>query len=36
MQEFRTFDYLSPWEAMDTAIPGDEKAGPAEEPKGDS
>lgn len=36
MQEFRNFDYLSPWEAMDTAIPGDEKAGPAEEPKGDS
>jgi NADH-quinone oxidoreductase subunit C len=29
MQEFRSFDFLSPWEAMDTAIPGDEKAGEA-------
>jgi NADH-quinone oxidoreductase subunit C len=27
MQEYRSFDFLSPWEAMDTAIPGDEKAG---------
>lgn len=27
MQEFRTFDFMSPWEAMQTAIPGDEKAG---------
>jgi NADH-quinone oxidoreductase subunit C len=27
MQEFRSFDFLSPWEGMDTAIPGDEKAG---------
>jgi NADH-quinone oxidoreductase subunit C len=26
MQEYRSFDFLSPWEAMDTAIPGDEKA----------
>ena len=29
MQEYRSFDFLSPWEAMDTAIPGDEKAGVA-------
>ena len=27
MQEFRSFDFLSPWEGMDSAIPGDEKAG---------
>jgi NADH-quinone oxidoreductase subunit C len=27
MQAFRSFDFLSPWEGMDTAIPGDEKAG---------
>lgn len=26
-QEYRSFDFLSPWEGMDTAIPGDEKAG---------
>jgi NADH-quinone oxidoreductase subunit C len=31
MQEYRSFDFLSPWEAMDTAIPGDEKAGDARE-----
>jgi NADH-quinone oxidoreductase subunit C len=31
MQEYRSFDFLSPWEAMDTAIPGDEKASDAEE-----
>jgi NADH-quinone oxidoreductase subunit C len=29
MQDFRSFDFLSPWEGMDTAIPGDEKAGEA-------
>jgi NADH-quinone oxidoreductase subunit C len=29
MQEHRGFDFLSPWEGMDTAIPGDEKAGAA-------
>lgn len=29
MQDYRSFDFLSPWEAMDTAIPGDEKAGEA-------
>jgi NADH-quinone oxidoreductase subunit C len=26
MQEYRSFDFLSPWEGIDTAIPGDEKA----------
>ena len=36
MQEFRNFDFLSPWEAMDTAIPGDEKAGLAPDRKGDA
>jgi NADH-quinone oxidoreductase subunit C len=25
-QEFRTFDFLSPWEGADYALPGDEKA----------
>jgi NADH-quinone oxidoreductase subunit C len=30
-QEYRSFDFLSPWEGMDTAIPGDEKAGEAED-----
>ena len=29
MQEYRSFDFLSPWEGMDSAIPGDEKAGEA-------
>jgi len=29
MQEYRSFDFLSPWEGMDRAIPGDEKAGEA-------
>jgi NADH-quinone oxidoreductase subunit C len=33
-QAFRSFDFLSPWEGMDTAIPGDEKAGLASD-KGD-
>jgi NADH-quinone oxidoreductase subunit C len=27
-QEFRSFDFLSPWEGMDTVLPGDEKAAP--------
>jgi NADH-quinone oxidoreductase subunit C len=31
MQEYRSFDFLSPWEGMDSAIPGDEKAGSAPE-----
>lgn len=26
-QEFRSFDFLSPWEGPDYALPGDEKAG---------
>jgi len=26
-QEFRSFDFLSPWEGMDHVLPGDEKAG---------
>ena len=25
-QDFRTFDFLSPWEGMNTQLPGDEKA----------
>ncbi len=25
-QEFRTFDFLSPWEGMNSVLPGDEKA----------
>lgn len=29
MQEYRSFDFLSPWEGMAGAIPGDEKAGAA-------
>jgi NADH-quinone oxidoreductase subunit C len=34
-QEFRSFDFLSPWEGMDTILPGDEKATPpdSEAPK---
>jgi NADH-quinone oxidoreductase subunit C len=27
-QEFRSFDFLSPWEGMDKILPGDEKATP--------
>ncbi|MGV6873735.1 NADH-quinone oxidoreductase subunit C [Pseudochelatococcus sp. B33] len=27
VQEFRTFDFLSPWEGPDYRLPGDEKAG---------
>jgi NADH-quinone oxidoreductase subunit C len=30
-QEFRSFDFLSPWEGMDQVLPGDEKAGAPEE-----
>ena len=26
-QEFRNFDFLSPWEGTDYILPGDEKAG---------
>ena len=35
-QEFRSFDFLSPWEGMDKVLPGDEKASttePATPPK---
>jgi NADH-quinone oxidoreductase subunit C len=35
MQEYRSFDFLSPWEAMESAIPGDEKAGLAPDKPGD-
>ncbi len=28
-QDFRTFDFLSPWEGMNEILPGDEKAAPA-------
>jgi NADH-quinone oxidoreductase subunit C len=31
-QEFRSFDFVSPWEGMDKILPGDEKAGPSPEP----
>jgi NADH-quinone oxidoreductase subunit C len=30
-QEFRSFDFISPWEGMDKVLPGDEKASGAEE-----
>jgi NADH-quinone oxidoreductase subunit C len=29
VQEFRNFDFVSPWEGMQAVIPGDEKAGEA-------
>ncbi|MEO9969289.1 MAG: NADH-quinone oxidoreductase subunit C [Hyphomonadaceae bacterium] len=29
-QEYRSFDFLSPWEGMTAQIPGDEKAAPSE------
>ena len=32
-QEFRSFDFLSPWEGMDKVLPGDEKAS-GEPPEG--
>jgi len=28
-QEFRSFDFLSPWEGVQQVLPGDEKAGEA-------
>ena len=28
-QEFRSFDFMSPWEGMNEILPGDEKAAPA-------
>ncbi|MBM08586.1 MAG: NADH-quinone oxidoreductase subunit C [Magnetovibrio sp.] len=30
-QEFRSFDFLSPWEGLPEALPGDEKAAPMDE-----
>lgn len=33
-QEYRNFDFLSPWEGMPAELPGDEKAEPA--PEGDA
>ena len=35
-QDWRSFDFLSPWEGMGTAIPGDEKAGAAPDRDGKS
>ena len=32
VQDFRTFDFLSPWEGMQRLLPGDEKA-PESAPK---
>ena len=32
-QEFRTFDFLSPWEGVQTMLPGDEKVGLSGEEK---
>ncbi|MBI3113381.1 MAG: NADH-quinone oxidoreductase subunit C [Rhodospirillales bacterium] len=32
-QEFRSFDFLSPWEGVQRVLPGDEKAGDAPPPK---
>jgi NADH-quinone oxidoreductase subunit C len=33
-QEFRSFDFLSPWEGTDYVLPGDEKAKEAAKPEG--
>jgi NADH-quinone oxidoreductase subunit C len=33
-QEFRSFDFLSPWEGMDKVLPGDEKASAPDEAAG--
>ena len=33
-QEFRNFDFLSPWEGPSYLLPGDEKAAPAKAPEG--
>lgn len=33
-QDFRNFDYLSPWEGLDKLLPGDEKAGIVHQPIG--
>jgi NADH-quinone oxidoreductase subunit C len=32
-QEFRSFDFLSPWEGMDKVLPGDEKASAPPQPE---
>ena len=32
-QDYRSFDFLSPWEGMTPLLPGDEKATKADEPK---
>jgi NADH-quinone oxidoreductase subunit C len=32
-QEFRTFDFMSPWEGAEYVLPGDEKAGAGEKSK---
>jgi NADH-quinone oxidoreductase subunit C len=34
-QEFRSFDFLSPWEGMDKILPGDEKADKQNAPGGE-
>jgi NADH-quinone oxidoreductase subunit C len=34
-QDFRSFDFLSPWEGMDRVLPGDEKAEEAQDGTGD-
>ena len=31
-QEFRSFDFISPWEGMDKVLPGDEKGSGSDEP----
>jgi len=33
VQEFRNFDFLSPWEGTEYVLPGDEKAAPAKAPE---
>jgi NADH-quinone oxidoreductase subunit C len=35
-QEFRNFDFLSPWEGVDVRLPGDEKADEPEKADGDA
>ena len=35
-QEFRNFDFLSPWEGVDVRLPGDEKADVPEKADGDA
>jgi NADH-quinone oxidoreductase subunit C len=34
-QEFRSFDFLSPWEGMSNVLPGDEKAKPEDDTPGE-